>query len=316
MLKESNFDILSINSLLGSASIKQVYEVIDSNNNLYVWKFLRPNLDVYLEEDLHILWVLSKHFWLKNISSEIWEAIKEELNFSNEVSNQKRLKENLQWKVFWNYTVNIPNIIKANDLAIIEEKAIWNSLKQLATSNNHELNDIYSSIVESYFYQVFIDWFFHSDLHQWNIIISWKEISFIDPGLCCVINNKEKKYFAYFLINLLDKNPDKLINVISKSVIDWNLDIKTKNEIRNLLDKDYSIDQTIQYLLKILSNNKIYQNAYLFIKWIASISPYIDKISKKQISEIKKSLLINYLSTQVKWFSKILSTIGNLFGKK
>ena len=125
-------EIPSLGQRLGSASIKQVYEVLMKNGQKAAGKFLRPAAEKFLEEDLVVLeatvrMINENHPEIalpEKMVDEVRGLVLEELSFKREVANAKKFGENLAARSSQkqgNFTVKVPQVFNNTPYVIIEE---------------------------------------------------------------------------------------------------------------------------------------------------------------------------------------------------
>jgi len=293
-----NIQIENIWINLGSASIKQVHIIKDNQNNEYVAKFLRPTLKQDLSEDMKILKILIKNLAnigedQKDITSNIQKIVEEEADFESEIENQKTIWKDVNGKKINGYTIKIPKIIDATSDVIIEEKAIWEQLDKI----ENPPADIYETIVSIYFHQLLKTWNFHADLHEGNIFYDkkTKTITLIDNGLIWN-SSKDKIDYIKFFQNIQNKKVQNVIDQINtKFLEDWSkLNVEDELNLRKILwDDNIPFTEKFKKISRILygEDKTVNHNFNIFLKSLASVGPYIEKIwSGATTKYIKKSL--------------------------
>ena len=132
LLEAGLLDEVSLQKRLGSASIKQVYEVLLKDGRSAAAKFLRPAAEKFLQDDIAVLettlrMVNSKYPEIglpESMVDEIREMILEELSFEREAENAKQFAKNLVARPSQkqgDFTIKVPEIYKDSPYVILEE---------------------------------------------------------------------------------------------------------------------------------------------------------------------------------------------------
>ncbi len=285
----TNEEVWEITDKRGSASIKRVDE---GNGKTIIIKTRRPNLMLDLEEDKRVLPLLGKEFDL-NVNDAFIESTKQEGDFRLEAENQKKLKHNLDGHRFGTFDYHVPEVYSVSDdgAVMIEEPARGQSLSQIWNRvSTSEQTDISSSVADAFFHQVFVDGFFHADLHKGNIFVDGSTLTLIDSGLCGKATSQQKFAYLDFLIAFSSNNPKRLENNISAYFLSkGNISRETKINLRNIsANPQSSSEAKMQQILKELSGYKLKSEFVVFLKALAAISPYIDSINADNPDIIQK----------------------------
>jgi ubiquinone biosynthesis protein len=180
-----------------------------------VVKVLRPGIEPVIREDLMLLQTIARllerisrdarRLHLTTVVSDYEHTILNELNLIHEGANTAKLRRNFADsallyvpRVYWDYTrreVLVLERIHGVPIAnVVELKARGTDMKLLAERG-----------VETFFTQVFVDNFFHADMHPGNIFV---DIS--DPASpryvaidCAIIGRLTEEDQAYLARNLL-----------------------------------------------------------------------------------------------------------------
>ncbi|MBI96656.1 hypothetical protein CL656_05880 [bacterium] len=207
---------LQIERILASASIKSVLKAkIDEKD--VVLKVLKPNANKYLKEskkELDLIFgdlapLIQEEFDIEipDLASEIIEWIQEETDFENETQNLNRMKVDTEkMKLNLNFKFYVPQI--KSDLSsfnmLSEDIVPGIPLKNI---DDLELKrKIYKDLQLLITQQLFVDGFFHADLHDGNIFYDQETqtVSLIDAGFC----SKLSESLQILLLNLIDKKGD------------------------------------------------------------------------------------------------------------
>ncbi len=215
---------------IASASVAQVHRGILKNGEEVAIKILRPDIESKLFFDFKFFYWLSKQieliapklkrFKLSEMVNIFATTSINEIDLRLESSSATELSENFKNfknykipKIYWEYT--------SKNLMILE---YINGIKidEIAKNKNSKINILQLTKLASeiFFLQVFRDGFFHADLHPGNIIIDNEgRIVPLDFGIMGRLTNKDRKFLAELLMNLLDKN----FSSVTKLHSDYNM---------------------------------------------------------------------------------------------
>jgi ubiquinone biosynthesis protein len=202
---------------MAAASVAQAHAATLHDGSRVVVKVQRPGIDVTIDNDISILHFLaemieryipeSKIYNPTGIVSEFFRTMRNELDFTNEAQNAETLATNSQDdphlkipKIYWQLTarkvLTIERFdgIKANHLD--EARAAGIDTKELARVG-----------VRSFFRMVFVDGFFHGDLHAGNIfILGPSQLGLIDFGICGRFDRPTREAIAGLFVSLIRRD--------------------------------------------------------------------------------------------------------------
>lgn len=220
--KEDIYDKYSINEIIGSGSVAQVYKIkCKKTNKTYAMKVVHP-IKYYHKYIIYFLYNLFSYFDLSVININIYKLIENiytQFNLINEVNNTLMFKNLYETEL-----IKAPNIIKFSKNIIImdyiESNDISDDLKNTLITTIHNI-------------QYFYDWF-HGDLHKGNMIFSDNKLYVVDFSSSynsnCSIDilrtihyNVEPEFYLYAL-KTCDPN-------ISKELLDEFTDIFNDTKI-------------------------------------------------------------------------------------
>ncbi len=202
---------------IATASVAQVYRGTLLSGEKVAIKVLRPKIEKLLFNDfkfflccsrlIEIFFPKIKRFRLPEMVKNFAVSSFNEVDLRLEASSANELNENfLNFdsfkvpKIFWQLTSK--NVLT---LEYIEGTRI-DKIKE-RRSDKISIKKITKLASEIFFLQVFRDGFFHADLHPGNIFVDKKGVIVaIDFGIMGRLKNKDRKFLAELLINLLDKN--------------------------------------------------------------------------------------------------------------
>jgi len=196
---------------LASASVAQVHAARLKNGDEVVVKVVRPGVEQVIREDLLLLHTIARllervssdarRLHLITIVEDYQNTILDELNLIHEGANTAKLRRNFADspllyvpRVYWDYTrdnVLVLERIHGVPIANVDVlKARGTDMKLLAERG-----------VETFFTQVFVDNFFHADMHPGNIFVdvsnpaSPRYIA-IDCAIIGTLTEEDQNYLA------------------------------------------------------------------------------------------------------------------------
>lgn len=198
---------------LGSASIAQVHRAVLINGSNVVIKVQRPGIVQTINDDLNVLYFIAglledyipeiRPFNPVGMIDEYFKTLELETNFIVEANNIRKFKENFKTE----QNVKIPEVffdLVSERVLVMEEMlglrlSLPNALKQ----NNVSPDEIVKLGLKVYLKMVFIDGFFHGDLHAGNFFIfPDNQIGLIDFGVVGRLNSKTQASIVNMLIAL------------------------------------------------------------------------------------------------------------------
>lgn len=208
---------------LASASIAQVHEASLIDGSLVVVKVQRPNIDVIIDTDVHILMNLallleryipeSKTYQPVAIVEEFSRAIRRELDFNLEAANTARFYHNF----FHDETVRIPLVYWSitSKKVLTMEKLVGMKIQDIDNLNKRGFDCalLANRLGESFLVQVLDHGFFHADPHPGNLLaLDGNRIGFMDFGMIGRLDEDTMESLATTVISLLQRDYERLTN--------------------------------------------------------------------------------------------------------
>jgi len=282
LLNENNrIQIISIDELIGAASNKQAVKLTVEIKNRWlpfikqrrtlVGKFKRPSAQKIdnLEHDLRVLdevlKVLSQEgvaeVMPKDFSSQISDAVKRELDFSQEADFVKAFTRDVNIRnLFRRKKIFVPKVIYTSSDVIFETEAEGIQLRayydmvrmdsqafQESGYDNLSDQQINQTILSEILAEIISTGRVHADLHPGNIFVNKKgDVSFIDLG-SHVILNKSQRMATISLLNGLNFGNIELVNSAFRE-LKWDI------EVSNLTT---DLESNIDILLKISQKSDV-----------------------------------------------------------
>ena len=237
---EDNFDSLDRNALSG-ASLGQVYKAIKNGQQVIV-KVKRPGIEKMVEEDLKVLMKIipfamqfvdpNLRFSIIPIMKQFVESIHEEMDYSKESENLKKIKKNMM--PYEN--VVIPNIhddystkniltmeyipgIKVTNVEALDKKGID---RQKLVIDVHKV----------FFTMLLRHSIFHADPHPGNISVKDDgTLILYDFGMIGRLNNETRLRLVRLYLALVEIDPSRTVNAMDELGMlapDFNRDVIEK----------------------------------------------------------------------------------------
>ncbi len=206
---------------LASASIAQVHWARLQTGEDVVVKVQRPGVSKLIENDLSILYNLAElleHYVPeirihrpKSIVDEFFKTMSLETNFLVEGNNIRRFEKNFNA----NPDVKIPHLyqeLSGRRVLVMEAlKGIPLSHIRESTLEGYKPDEVVRKGLKCYLKMVFIDGFFHGDLHAGNIfILPDNQIGLVDFGVVGRLGRKTKDIIANMMLALSVEDYERL----------------------------------------------------------------------------------------------------------
>ncbi|HEY3487720.1 MAG TPA: 2-polyprenylphenol 6-hydroxylase, partial [Gammaproteobacteria bacterium] len=196
---------------LASASVAQVYAAELKDGQRVVVKVIRPDIRVTIYRDLALMRLLAelaerysaeaRRLRPIEIVADYERTILDELDLVREGANASQLRRNFENseliyvpRVFWQWTgmqvmvMERVSGVRIDDIAELKARGV--NMKKLAERG-----------VEIFFKQVFVDNFFHADMHPGNIFVATEDPEnpkyiAVDFGIVGALSAEDKHYLA------------------------------------------------------------------------------------------------------------------------
>jgi ubiquinone biosynthesis protein len=206
---------------LASASVAQVYGAELQDGRKVVVKVIRPNIRKTIQRDIGLMRLVAelaerysseaRRLRPLDIVADFERAIYDELDLVREAANASQLRRNFETskllyvpEVYWQWTgqhVMVMERISGIPIDDIDRlKAEGVDMKRLAERG-----------VEIFFKQVFVDNFFHADMHPGNIFVDAsnpadpKYIA-VDFGIVGTLSDEDKRYLSENFLAFFNRN--------------------------------------------------------------------------------------------------------------
>lgn len=198
---------------LGSASIAQVHQATLKNGKSVVLKVQRPGIVQIINDDLNVLYFIAellekyipevRPFNPVAMVDEYFKTLELETNFVIEANNIRKFKENFKKEE----KVIIPEVYfdLTTERVLVMEMLSGKRLSQEGSLNQEgvEAEEVIKLGLRTYLKMVFMDGFFHGDLHAGNFFVfPNNNIGLIDFGVVGRLNHKTQSAIVNMLLAL------------------------------------------------------------------------------------------------------------------
>lgn len=263
---------------IASASIAQVHAARLVDGTRVAVKVKRPDIEKVISADTEIILELAKFLKKREIVDEVWrpveiaeqfrDSLKDELDFRLEAANQKRFAANFADTP----SVKIPALHAefCGDDVITMEFVSGTKLNRIIKdkAGRYPKKEIAKIGAHACFKQVFMDSFFHGDLHPGNLLWLGKErrLGFVDFGIVGRLNDNELRALTIMLQGIVSFDADKVVLAVEGlGVVDSSQQSdRLRDEAAVLLDKyrdaalkDIKVATLIQEVFSVMAKLKI-----------------------------------------------------------
>jgi ubiquinone biosynthesis protein len=196
---------------LASASVAQVYAAELQDGQEVVVKVIRPGIRKTIHRDLALMRLLAelaerysseaRRLRPREIVADYEHTILDELDLVREAANASQLRRNFEGsdliyipKVYWQWT---------GKRVMVLERVRGLPVDDIESLRAHKVNmkKLAERGVEIFFKQVFVDNFFHADMHPGNIFVSVEDPEnpkyiAVDFGIVGALSDDDKRYLA------------------------------------------------------------------------------------------------------------------------
>ncbi len=202
---------------VAAASIAQVHFATLHDGQAVAVKIRRPHIERTIEADLSILRMLAalfdryfpeyKRLKAPRVVEEFAATILGELNLRSEGAHASRFADQLAGldgvgvpKVFWDYS---------NPAVLVTERIYGTPIdeRDALIAAGHDSLALCKKLQHMFFHMVFVDGYFHADLHPGNIFVTDKgELRLVDFGIVGRLEMQSRVYLADMMLAFLQQD--------------------------------------------------------------------------------------------------------------
>lgn len=287
---------------IAAGSIAQIHRATLLTGQEVAIKVQRPGIDKIVAQDITLIKAIAElvaltefgqNYDVVKLAEEFTQAVKAELDFTQEARYTDRLRQNLarsRWfdpkqlvipQIYWDITTEKLLVLEwlegrpllEADLAIPVTESPIDLRKQ----------EITSLLFRSFFQQMYLDGFFHADPHPGNIFyLQDGRVALIDCGMIGSLDPRTQQILTEMLLAIVDLDAgscSQLTLELSESVEPTNL-VRLKVDYERMLRKYYNLNlaqfnfsEVVYEILQIARKNKIKVpgNLGLYAKSLANL---------------------------------------------
>ncbi|KAM3116297.1 ABC1 kinase family protein [Phormidesmis sp. 146-33] len=271
---------------VAAGSIAQTHRATLKDGQEVALKVQRPGLEVVIEQDISLIRLIAKlvaqtdfgqYYDIVSIAEEFTQALRAELDFTQEAHNTDQLKRNLaasRWIDVDRITVPQINWQLTTDKLLVME---WlDGVPLLAASFDNpqfegdvdrEREEISTMLLRAFFQQICLDGFFHADPHPGNLFyLRDGRVALFDCGMVGRLDPRTQQILLELILSIVNLDAQRctqLILQLAPPTQPINR-IKLETEFDQLLRRYYSLNisqvnfsKLVYEVLQVARSNKI-----------------------------------------------------------
>jgi predicted unusual protein kinase regulating ubiquinone biosynthesis (AarF/ABC1/UbiB family) len=251
---------------VAAGSIAQTHRATLADGREVALKIQRPGIEAIVEQDISLVHGLAelvsrtnfgRYYDLKALAEEFANALRGELDFSQEAHHTTQLRQNLsnsRWfnsdrlvvpEIYWDLTTEkllVMEWLEASPLLLANFQGIGYNGDAIA-----ERRAIVTLLVRAFFQQIYMDGFFHADPHPGNLFyLQDGRIALIDCGMVGRLDPRTQQILTEMLlaiVNLDSQRCTQLTLQLAESVEPVNL-ARLEHDYDRLLRRYYNLSLT------------------------------------------------------------------------
>lgn len=313
---------------IAAGSIAQVHHATLVSGESVALKVQRPGIGSIVDKDIILIKAIAdlvsltefgQDYNITGLAEEFTQAIKAELDFTQEAHYTDQLRQNLatsNWfdteqlvipKIYWSVTTE-----KLLVLEWLVGQPIL--LADIPFSSEHSVNNktISTTLFRAFFQQMFVDGFFHADPHPGNIFyLENSKVALIDCGSIGRLDPRTQQLLTEMLLAIVDMDAGRCSQLtleLSENTRIPNL-ADLENDYENILRRYYNLNlaqlnfsEVFYEVLQLARKNKIKlpRNLGLFTKTLANLEGVARKLNPElNLLEEIKPLMTDIFRRQI-----------------
>ncbi|BAU15443.1 ABC1 family protein [Leptolyngbya sp. NIES-3755] len=271
---------------VAAGSIAQTHRAVLKDGRPVALKVQRPGLSAVVEQDISLIRLIARlvaqtefgqYYDIVSIAEEFAEALRNELDFTQEARYTDQLRQNLgntRWfdstklvvpQIYWEYTTD-----KLIAMEWLDGVAVLSALPPIGfdgTTDLQEREDISTLLLRAFFQQICLDGFFHADPHPGNVFyLQDGRVALLDCGMVGRLDPRTQQLILELvlaIVNLDAQRCTQLVLQLAPPVQPINR-VKLETEFDRLLRRYYSLNisqvnfsKLVYEVLQVVRDNKV-----------------------------------------------------------
>jgi predicted unusual protein kinase regulating ubiquinone biosynthesis (AarF/ABC1/UbiB family) len=271
---------------VAAGSIAQTHRAILKDGRPVALKVQRPGLSIVVEQDIALIRLIARlvaqtefgqYYDIVSIAEEFAEALKNELDFTEEARYTDQLRQNLgntRWfdsaqlvvpQIYWEYTTD-----KLIAMEWLDGVAVLTAFPPIGfdgTTDLQQREDISTLLLRAFFQQICLDGFFHADPHPGNVFyLNDGRVALLDCGMVGRLDPRTQQLILELvlaIVNLDAQRCTQLVLQLAPPVQPINR-VKLETEFDRLLRRYYSLNisqvnfsKLVYEVLQVVRDNKV-----------------------------------------------------------
>jgi ubiquinone biosynthesis protein len=313
---------------IAAGSIAQVHHATLISGESVALKVQRPGIERIVDRDIILIKAIAElvsltefgqDYNVTSLAEEFTQAIKAELDFTQEANYTDQLRQNLatsNW--FDSQQLIIPKIywsITTEKLLVLEwliGKPILQAELPLGSENTVNNKTITTILFRAFFQQMFVDGFFHADPHPGNIFyLENSKVALIDCGSIGRLDPRTQQLLTEMLLAIVDMDAGRCSQLTLELSENTRIpDLASlENDYENILRRYYNLNlaqlnfsEVFYEILQLARKNKIKlpRNLGLYTKTLANLEGVARKLNPElNLLEEVKPLMTDIFRRQI-----------------
>ncbi|MGG6264549.1 ABC1 kinase family protein [Leptolyngbya sp. AN03gr2] len=271
---------------VAAGSIAQTHRAVLKDGRPVALKVQRPGLSSVVEQDIALIRLIARlvaqtefgqYYDIVSIAEEFAEALRNELDFTEEARYTDQLRQNLgntRWfdstklvvpQIYWEYTTD-----KLIAMEWLDGVAVLSAFPPIGfdgTTDLQEREDISTLLLRAFFQQICLDGFFHADPHPGNVFyLNDGRVALLDCGMVGRLDPRTQQLILELvlaIVNLDAQRCTQLVLQLAPPVQPINR-VKLETEFDRLLRRYYSLNisqvnfsKLVYEVLQVVRDNKV-----------------------------------------------------------
>lgn len=271
---------------VAAGSIAQTHRAVLKDGRAVALKVQRPGLTSVVDQDIALIRLIARlvaqtefgqYYDIVSIAEEFAEALKNELDFTEEARYTDQLRQNLgntRWfdssqlvvpQIYWEYTTD--KLIAMEWLDGVAVLTAFPPISYDGTTDLQQREDISTLLLRAFFQQICLDGFFHADPHPGNVFyLNDGRVALLDCGMVGRLDPRTQQLILELvlaIVNLDAQRCTQLVLQLAPPVQPINR-VKLETEFDRLLRRYYSLNisqvnfsKLVYEVLQIVRDNKV-----------------------------------------------------------